>query len=191
MDRRVIIRRFITDTKNWLLECGAEYVKKSDDSNSTYMSVGGTKIRISDHFAGFIAEDQINVIFPTNNAANPVVIYSNAVMSYASFRDLKFFLKSFCEMRLCEYFCDEAKLDQKLLQKQAKCNVLTEDIKKKALESDRLAKQVATRTKELEKLCGKIERIKGMNIGADDPDVSCLSKNQKKQIMDLILTYKH
>jgi len=191
MDRRVLLKRFITDTKNWLSECGAEYVKKSSDSNSIYMCAGGTKIRVSDHLAGFVVEDQLNVIFSTNNVATPVVIYNNAVLSYQSFKDLKSFLKSFCEMRLCEYFSKDAKMDQNIMQKQAKYNIIVEDIKKKSTELDKLTSKIATDSRVLEKTCRKLEKVKGLGKEINEIDVSKLSSNQKKQIMELILTYKH
>lgn len=191
MDRKSVIRRFITDTKNWIIGYGAEFLNKSDDSDSLYLNVGGTKVRISDHFSGFVSDDQINVIFPVNNPANPIVIYNSAVMSYPSFKELKCFLKSFCEMRVCEYFTKDAKLDSKILQKQAKYNILNESVKKKSMEADKLSKKLASETNMLERTCSKIKKLTG-NIGENgEIDVSGLSKNQKKQIMDLILSYKH
>jgi len=93
-------------------------------------------------------------------------------------------------MRLCEYFANEAKMDQKLLQKQVKCNLLIEDIKKKAIKADALTKQIAQTTKEIEKHCSKIKKIKGLNIDKNEIDISSLSKNQKKQVLDMILQYK-
>lgn len=187
MDRNTIVKRFITDTKNWLVSCGAEFQKKSDNSNSVYLMAGGIKIRVSDHIV-VISEHTLNIVFSANNPSEAIVIYNNAVMSYCSFKDLKSFLKCFCDMCICMGFSAEGKLDTKLLEKQAKVNILNEELKQKSKKVNALESHINKLEKDSDKICQNLKYLKTY-VDNDTVDISRLTPNQKKQILELMNSY--
>lgn len=187
MDRNAVVKRFITDTKNWLIACGAEFQKKSENSNSVYLSAGSTKIRVSDHIV-VVSEHTLNIVFSSNKPGEAIVIYNNAVMTYCSFKDLKSFLKCFCDISICTEFSYEGKLNTRILEKQAKVNKLNEELKEKTKKVDAMEADLKKNSSALTKCLDNLKYIKASKT-TDKMDISHLTEKQKKQVLVLVNSF--
>lgn len=104
MNRAAKKKSCLTKIKNYLESLGAEFLNESDASNSLYLSINGKKIRVSDHqspIPNMNQKNRINITITSNEPYMYFVGINGGVLGYPTMKDLKTFLKSWCEYDTC------------------------------------------------------------------------------------------
>lgn len=104
MNRAAKKKSCLTKIKNYLESLGAEFLKESDASNSLYLGINGKKIRVSDHQSPIPNMNQKNRMDITLTSNEPYMYFvgvNGGVLGYPTMKDLKTFLKSWCEYDTC------------------------------------------------------------------------------------------
>lgn len=171
INRKATIRRYITEIKKFLIDCGAEYLNKSDESDSEYVKFEDIIIRISDHIG--VRNDIPSVVFPNNEPSKPVLVMSSNILSYPSIKELKNFLKSYLDL----ISLNESIVKNITYKKNAKIKTLTNKIKEKKEELDEVTSNINSLTKAV---MGKKGYV----------DMSGLTTKQKHSIVKIIDDYK-
>lgn len=104
MNRTAKKKSCLTKIKNYLESLGAEFLNESDASNSLYLSINGKKIRVSDHqspIPNMNQKNRINITITSNEPYMYFVGVNGGILGYPTMKDLKTFLKSWCEYDTC------------------------------------------------------------------------------------------
>lgn len=171
INRKATIRRYITEIKKFLIDCGAEYLNKSDESDSEYVKFGDIIIRISDHIG--VRNDIPSVVFPNNEPSKPVLVMASNILSYPSIKELKNFLKNYLDL----ISLNESVIKIITYKKNAKIKTLTNKINEKKEELDEVTSNINSLTKAV---MGKKGYV----------DMSGLTTKQKHSIVKIIEDYK-
>ncbi len=139
INRKATIRRYITEIKKFLIDCGAEYLNKSDESDSEYVKFGDIIICISDHIG--VRNGIPSVVFPNNEPSKPVLVMASNILSYPSVRELKNFLKNYLDL----ISLNESVIKNITYKKNAKIKTLTNKINEKKEELDEVTINVQER----------------------------------------------
>jgi len=68
-------------------------VKEHHESGSSYYTIGGTKVRVSNHLASINNLRDLMILLPSNSNKNYVVIIHGRIYTYESYTKIKLFLE--------------------------------------------------------------------------------------------------
>lgn len=178
-------KAFITNIRKHLESCGAEFEKKSDNSNSIYLRHNGTKIRISDHISPSFGNRQLDVIVCGNNVRNCIVNIGGTPLVYNTTKELKSFLKSWCDFHVCFNFSEDSQMKSHIMSKQARINELSEEIKAKKNEVNKLESKTISLNNKINDLKKSVEAL----IKCNNVDFDSFTPKQQQSIYNLIAQY--
>ena len=183
----------ITNIRKCLESYGAEFRNKSDGSVSQYLYVGDEKIRISDHMSPAFGQNDMDIMLSTNLPIQYVVGVSGSILIYNTFKELRVFLKSWCEIAQCKQLKKDSKLDSAANKKQKKINELNNAIQEKSTTLSRLTSKIEAEAKKLDKFVCSSELIDLINSSSDKKisftESLKLTDKQRASIGELILSY--
>lgn len=178
-------KAFITNIRKYLESCGAKFEKKSDNSNSTYLRYNGTKIRISDHISPSFGNCQIDVIVCGNNVKNSIVNIGGTPLVYNTIKELKSFLKNWCDFHVCFNFSEDSHMKSHIITKQVRLNELSEEIKEKNKEVNRLKEKTVSLNNKIDNLKKTVEALTKCN----NVDFNSFTPKQQQSVLNLIAQY--
>ena len=174
------IKSTLTSIKNHLIKCGCDFDHNSDKSNSIYLKLAGSVVRVSDHF-GPLACKGVQIVTSLNDKFT--VVIHGGVLVYDKMGEVKSFMKNYCEMELCKDFVNMNLVSEKVEQQKHKLEYLNEEIKKTNGEYVKIRSQYESASK-------KMANMESLKFDEDTiVDISAFTTKQKQNVSNLLNAY--